>query len=134
VEPPLEGLWWADDMQDFTCGNRDKLSWRMMIVYEPDWLTAEMFEDAVCAAKARLGDPPAGLRLERYLEGPSAQIMHVGPPSAEAPTVARLHREFLPAHNLVPNGHHHEIYLTDPNRVAPQKMKTVLRQPVRKGE
>jgi hypothetical protein len=59
--------------------------------------------------------------------------MHVGPPSAEAPTIARLHRDFLPAHDLTPNGHHHEIYLTDPNRVAPQRLKTVLRQPVRRS-
>jgi len=131
VEPPLEGLWWADDMQDFICGNRDKLNWRMMIVYEPNWLTAEMFVDAVATAKARLGEPPTSLRLESYYEGLSAQIMYLGPPSAEAPTIARLHREFLPTHNLTPDGHHHEIYLTDPNRVAPQRMKTVLRQPVR---
>jgi len=133
VEPPLEGLWWADDLEDFMCGKRDKLNWRMMIVYEPDWLTAKMFADAVATAKARLGEPPASLRLERYPEGLSAQIMYVGPPSAEAPTIARLHREFLPAHDLIPNGHHHEIYLTDPNRVAPQKQKTVLRQPVRRS-
>ncbi len=131
VEPPLEGLWWADDIQDFICGNRDKLNWRMMIVYEPDWLTAEMFKDGLAMAKARLGEPPASLRLEGYREGLSAQIMYVGPPDEEAPTIARLHREFLPARKLIPNGHHHEIYLTDPNRVAPKKLKTVLRQPVR---
>lgn len=131
VEPPLEGLWWADDIQDFICGKRDKLNWRMMIVYEPDWLTAEMFDDAVATATARLGEPPASLRLESYHEGLSAQIMYVGRPEQEAPTIARLHREFLPAHNLIPVGHHHEIYLTDPNRVAPEKMKTVLRQAVR---
>ena len=131
LEPPLEGHWWADDMEDFIRGNRDRLNWRMMIVYEPDWLTVEMFEDAVATAKARLGEPPAGLRLESYCEGRSAQIMHVGPPAAEAPTIARLHKEFLPAHKLIPSGHHHEIYLTDPNRVAPEKLKTVLRQPVR---
>src|SRR5262245_55731508 len=131
VEPPLEGLWWADDIQDFICGNRDKLNWRMMIVYEPDWLTPEMFEDAVATATARLGESPASLRLERYPEGLSAQIMHVGPPSAEASTIARLHGEFLPARNLIPYGYHHEIYLNDPRRVAPEKLKTVLRQPVR---
>lgn len=131
VEPPLEGLWWADDMNDFICGNRDKLNWRMMIVYEPDWLTAEMFDDAVAKAKARLGEPPAGLRVEGHHEGLSAQIMHVGPASEEAPTIARLHREFLPAHSLIPAGYHHEIYLTDPNRVAPERQRTVLRQPVR---
>ena len=132
VEPPLEGLWWADDMQDFIAGNKAKLNWRMMIVYEPDWLTEKIFEDGVAAAKERLGDPPASLRLEAYREGLSAQIMHVGRPSAEAATIARLHREFLPAQSLIPNGYHHEIYLTDPNRVSPEKQKTVLRQPVRR--
>lgn len=131
VEPPLEGLWWADNTQDFICGNREDLNWRMMIVYEPDWLTAEMFDDAVATAKARLGEAPASLRLESHHEGLSAQIMYVGRPNAEGATIARLHREFLPAHNLIPNGYHHEIYLTDPNRVASPKMKTVLRQPVR---
>jgi hypothetical protein len=131
VEPPLEGLWWADDIQDFICGHRDKLKWRMMIVYEPDWLTADMFDDGVRTSTARLGEPPASLRLERYSEGLSAQIMHVGPPGAEAATLARLHGEFLPAHKLVPNGNHHEIYLNDPKRVAPARLKTVLRQPVR---
>ncbi|MGE0481190.1 MAG: GyrI-like domain-containing protein [Phycisphaerae bacterium] len=134
VEPPLEGLWWADDLLDFMQAHRDKLIWRMMIVYEPDWLTPDMFRDGVDAAKARLGEPPPGLRLESYHEGLSVQIMHVGPPSAIASTLARLHREFLPAHHLVPNGRHHEIYLTDPNRVAPDKMKTVLRQPVLRSQ
>ena len=105
----------------------------MVIVHEPDWLTAEMLDDGIAKAKERLGKPPASLRLESYPEGLSAQIMYVGDPSAEGPTIARLHREFLPAHNLVPNGHHHQIYLTDPNHVAPEKQKAVLRQPVRKA-
>ncbi|MCG3129091.1 MAG: hypothetical protein CHACPFDD_04000 [Phycisphaerae bacterium] len=131
VDPPLEGLWWADDVQDFIRGDRAKLNWRMMIVYEPDWLTREMLDDGVAAAKSRLGAPPGSLRLESYREGLCAQTMYVGPPRSEGPTIARLHREFLPAHALTPCGHHHEIYLTDPNRVAPEKMKTVLRQPVR---
>jgi hypothetical protein len=131
VEPPLEGLWWADDMADFIHGRRDRLNWRMMIVYEPDWLTAEMLEEAIAAAKARLGEPPEGLRMDSYHEGLSVQIMHLGPNSAETSTLARLHREFLPARGLAPAGHHHEIYLTDPNRVAPEKRRTVLRQPVR---
>lgn len=131
VEPPLEGLWWADDPQDFIRGNRSQLNWRMMIVYEPNWLTAKMFSDAVAAAKERLGRPPDSLRLESYHEGLCAQIMYAGAPSAEAPTIARLHEQFLPANNLVPSGRHHEIYLTDPNRVAPKRQRTVLRQPVR---
>ena len=129
VEPPLEGLWWADDMNDFIAGNRDKLKWRLMIV-TADWVDEEMFDQAVVKATERLGEPPSGLRLERFAEGMSVQIMHVGPNSEEVATLVRLHDEFLPAHDLVPNGHHHEIYLTDPNRVAPEKLKTVLRQPV----
>lgn len=140
VEPPLEGLWWADDMQDFISGNRDKLNWRMMIVYEDlvglgpvtaGLFTAEMLDDAIAQAKSRLGAPPETLRLENYHEGRSVQIMHVGPPEESIATIARLHGEYLPTHKLTPNGHHHEIYLTDPNRTAPEKMKTVLRQPVR---
>jgi hypothetical protein len=132
VEPPLEGLWWADDIDDFVAGRKDKLKWRLMIVATADWLTHEMFEQAVEKASKKLGAVPAGLRWESYTEGTSAQIMHVGPPGSQAATVARLHHEFLPANNLVPNGHHHEIYLNDPRRVAPEKLKTVLRQPVRK--
>lgn len=81
VEAPPEGLWWADDIQDFLHGNRDKLNWRMMIVFEPDWLTAEMFTDAVGRATAEMGEPPASLLLESYHEGLSAQIMHIGPNS-----------------------------------------------------
>lgn len=134
VEPPLEGLWWAEEMEDFINGNRAKLSWRMMIVYEPDWLTEEMFAAGRTAASSRLGEPPTSLRLEVHREGLCVQIMHVGDPRSERTTLARMHRDYLPAHDLVPNGRHHEIYLTDPNRVSPEKMRTVLRQPVRRTQ
>ena len=130
VAPPLEGLWWADDMEDLVAGNKDKWQWRMMIV-TPDWASDEMFEEAVTKAGKKLGDVPDSLRLENFAEGLSVQIMHIGPYSEEAPTIARLHSEFLPANELVVNGHHHEIYLNDPRRTAPEKLKTVLRQPVR---
>lgn len=133
VEPPLEGLWWADDMEDFIRGRREKMRWRMMIVYEPDWLTGAMFEDAVASTRARLGEPPGELRLETYHEGLAAQILHVGPNSREPETLARLHHEFMPARRLLPNGYHHEIYLNDPRRVAPEKLRTVLRQPVKRS-
>jgi hypothetical protein len=59
--------------------------------------------------------------------------MHIGPYSAEAPTIARLHKEFLPANGLTENGHHHEIYLSDPRRTPTEKLRTVIRQPVRKA-
>jgi hypothetical protein len=129
VEPPLEGLWWAEDMNDLISGNREKLKWRLMIV-TADWVDQEMFDQALANTSERLGEPPSSLRLERFAEGLSVQIMHVGPNSEEVATLARLHHEFLPEHDLVPRGHHHEIYLTDPKRVAPEKLKTVLRQPV----
>ena len=127
---PLEGLWWADDWNDFVADNRTNWRWTMMIM-QPDWITAEMFAAAVDKAKKKLGSPPASLRLESFAEGRAVQIMHVGPYSAEGPTIARLHAEFLPANGLVENGHHHEIYLGDPRKTAPEKLKTVLRQPVR---
>jgi len=78
---------------------------------------------------------PAALdkvRLERYNEGLSVQIMHIGSYDDEAPTIAALHKEFLPENDLTENGKHHEIYLSDPRRVAPEKLKTVLRQPVKR--
>ena len=130
VEPPLECLWWADDMQDFIQGNKDKFKWRIMIV-TADWVSDEMFKEAVSKTEERLGEVPDRLQLGTYDEGTSVQIMHIGPPSELGPTVARLHEEFLPVNKLIPNGHHHEIYLNDPRRVAPEKVKTVVRQPVR---
>jgi hypothetical protein len=131
VEPPLEGLWWADDVEDFIQGNRDKLKWRMMIV-TADWVDQVLFDQAVEETGRRLGDAPQSFRLDRLFEGRCVQIMHTGDYAKEAAGLAaRLHHEFLPEHGLVPNGHHHEIYLTDPNRVGPEKMRTVLRQPVR---
>jgi hypothetical protein len=131
VEPPLECLWWSDDINDFIAGKKDRLKWRLMIVATADWFEEEMFEQAVEKASKKLGEVPASLRLERYAEGKSVQIMHVGPAGSQAAPVARLYNEFLPANKLIPNGHYHEIYLNDPRRVAPEKLRTVLRQPVR---
>jgi hypothetical protein len=102
------------------------------MVVTADWVDDAMFDEAVTTAGERLGEPPDTLRLERYDEGRSVQIMFVGDYRAEAANIARrLHAGFLPEHGLVPNGHHHEIYLNDPNRVAPEKWRTVVRQPVR---
>jgi hypothetical protein len=82
-------------------------------------------------ATKKLGTPPPSLRFESFHEGLSVQILHVGSYADEAPTIARLHNEFLPGNGLVETGHHHEIYLSDPRKTAPEKLKTVLRQPVR---
>lgn len=129
--PPLEGLWWADDMEAFVAGNKHNWRWTMMIMV-PDWITAGMFCAARDKSARKLGAAPGSLRLERYHEGLSVQIMHIGSYDAEAPTIRRLHTEYLPENGLVPSGHHHEIYLSDPRRVPPARLKTVLRQPVRK--
>jgi hypothetical protein len=129
VEPPLEVLWWADDMRDFIGGDRAKWKWRQMIVMA-DWVDEELFHRGRTGATERLGEPPSTLRLDRFDEGTSVQIMHVGREEDAILTKARLYDEFLPAHDLVATGSFHEIYLSDPKRVAPEKMRTVLRQPV----
>jgi hypothetical protein len=130
--PPLEGLWWAEDMNTFTATtSKDDWLWTMMIMV-PDWIEDELVvrtRDEVAASK----DLPAleRLRFAQYDEGLSVQIMHIGSYADEAPTIHRLHHEFLPGEGLTENGKHHEIYLSDPRRVAPEKLRTVLRQPVK---
>ena len=129
--PPLEGLWWADNMDTFTTA-RDKSQWDWtMMIMQPDWITNTLFAEA-CATVKKQKDPTAlsKLRLETYAEGLSIQIMHIGSYDDEGPILHTLHHEFMPAHGYTFNGKHHEIYLGDPRRVAPEKLKTVLRQPV----
>jgi hypothetical protein len=131
VVPPLEGLWWAQDMESFKTREKDKWSWTMMIMV-PDFVERTMAEEAVAAATAKK-DLPAigGLRLEELPEGRAAQTMHIGSYDEEGPILKYLHEEFLPANGLVESGRHHEIYLGDPRKTAPEKLRTVLRQPVR---
>jgi hypothetical protein len=126
---PLEGLWWVDDMSTFTVD--DKASWKWTaLIAQPDLVTAELVEQAVATAAARRPLPAAGrVRLERFREGRAAQVLHRGPFSAEGPTIARLH-SFITEQGLARRGKHHEIYLTDFRRTAPERLKTVLRQPV----
>ncbi len=131
VVPPLEGLWWADDMMAFVEDRRDDWKWTMMIMV-PDWIAPSMIDEAVEAAKAKKDLPALTLlRHEMFEEGRCVQILHIGPYSEEGPVLARLHDEFMPANGLTYNGRHHEIYLGDPRKTAPEKLKTVLRQPVR---
>lgn len=131
VVGPLEALWWADDMSTFLTRKKSDWQWTIMIL-QPDFVTSALFVRAVDKASKKLGAPPASLRLETYHEGLSVQTLHIGSYDDEAPTLARLHQEFLPANGLKETGHHHEIYLSDPRKVAPQKLKTILRQPVKR--
>jgi hypothetical protein len=132
VVPPLEGLWWAEDMGSFVERAKSEWDWTMMIM-QPDWITLQMVEMARQQAP-RSKDLPAlpKLRLESYGEGLAVQILHLGSYDDETPTIAQLHGEFLPANGLVEAGKHHEIYLSDPRRTAPEKLRTVIRQPVRR--
>lgn len=130
VVGPLEGLWWADDMADFMARLKDAWRWRLL-VNVPDWITQDMVADAkdTVLAKKRLRNI-ADVRSQALREGTSAQVLHIGPYDDETATLARLHDEYLPAQGLRETGLHHEIYLSDPRRTKPAKLKTILRQPV----
>ncbi|ANI93944.1 GyrI-like domain-containing protein [Dietzia timorensis] len=138
VVPPLEGLWWAEDMASFTTA-RDKTrwSWTLMLLV-PEWLGAADV-DAACAgarakADAKSTAPPPRLdelRLQSLAEGRCAQTLHVGPFDAEGPVLTEMHTSFIPDQGLALAGTHHEIYLSDVRKTAPEKLRTILRQPVR---
>jgi hypothetical protein len=132
VVPPLEGLWWAESM-DFFSTNRDKNTWDWtMMIMQPDWITQDIVDQAVTQVQDKNLVAVPLLRLETYAEGLSAQILHIGSYDDEGPTLLRLHQSWLPENGYIENGKHHEIYLSDPRRTAPDKLKTVLRQPIKK--
>ena len=130
VVPPLEGLWWADDPADFVARRKDRWCWTMMIM-APEFIDHSLFEAAVEKSKKKLGIPPDSLRLERLEEGTALQILHVGSYDDEGPTLAQLHDREKPSRGLTFAGPHHEIYLSDPRKTEPAKLRTILRQPVR---
>lgn len=131
VVMPLEGLWWAEDMDSFTA-SRDKSRWDWtLMIMTPDWIDQHMFDAAIEQAgaegrPARIGD----IRLESLSEGCCVQTLHIGPFDDEADVLARMHHEFIPDNGLRMVGKHHEIYLSDSRKVAPEKLRTILRQPV----
>jgi hypothetical protein len=128
---PLQGLWWADDMRDFSVGNKDVWKWTVMIM-QPEYVTLDLLEEALPQVEKKKNPPALSkVRFESYHEGLAVQIMHLGPFSAEGPTIQRMH-DFATENGYELRGKHHEIYLSDPRRAAPEKMKTVLRQPVSK--
>lgn len=138
---PLEALWWmegagADEaMARLASGangdeaERDRWHWRAMIMQLPP-IAETLIDRAVADATAKKPNPAlASVRFERWAEGPSAQILHVGPYSTESASIAVLHRA-IAEHGSRPRGRHHEIYLGDPRTSAPEKLRTILRQPV----
>ena len=131
VVMPLEGLWWADDMDVFTA-SRDKSRWDWtLMIMVPDWIDQHMFAASVEQAGAK--DRPARLdevRLESLSEGRCVQTLHVGSFDDEADVLSRMHHQFIPENGLHMVGKHHEIYFSDFRKVAPEKRRTLLRQPV----
>ncbi|WP_294179696.1 GyrI-like domain-containing protein [uncultured Schumannella sp.] len=131
VVPPLEGLWWAEDMSVFT-SSRDKTQWDWtLMIMVPDWIDVALVETAIERAGAKT--PPARLgdvRFETLSEGRCVQTLHLGSFDDEGPVLQRMHEEFIPAEGLRMTGRHHEIYLSDVRKSAPEKLRTILRQPV----
>lgn len=127
---PLEGLWWSDNMEDFSSGNKENWQWTAMIM-QPDVITEELFNHAVQQVKDKKSPKSLDkIRFSSYDEGRAAQVMYVGPYSDEGPTIEKLH-DFISEQGGTLKGakRHHEIYLGDPRRTAPEKLKTIIRQP-----
>jgi len=129
---PLEGLWWTDDMSEFTLEDRGNWLWRMMIMV-PDLITSEMVTRSIEDLRNKKNPPRLeDVRFESFEEGLSAQVFHSGPyGEAERPTVQKLHA-FLKENGYVLRGKHHEIYFNSPLRTDPSKLKTIIRQPAEK--
>jgi hypothetical protein len=126
---PLEGLWWADDPRVFHAADKSTWKWTAMIA-QPEFITRAQVDAAM--EEVRKKKNPAALdrvRFETLTEGAAAQILYVGPFADEGPTILRMH-EFIRAAGKKLRGKHHEIYLSDPRRTAPEKLKTILRQPM----
>ncbi len=125
---PLEGLWWLADGYDFTAARKADWDWTMMIA-QPEFVTARLVEEARTKAIAKKGLPVLGeVRFEEFAEGRCAQLLHVGPYADEGPVIAGLH-EFIHGLGGELTGRHHEIYLGDPRRTAPERLRTIIRQP-----
>lgn len=127
---PLQALWWMAGGRKFsTRAPRSAWRWRAMLAV-PGFITAAMVDKARKQAFDRKPLPALKkLKVERWKEGLCAQVLHLGPYAAEMPTIDRLHA-FIKERGYRPKGRHHEIYLSDPGRTAPRKLKTILRQPV----
>ena len=126
---PLEGLWWADDMSKFTPDDKSAWKWTVMIM-QPDFITADHVQAALeMVRKKKPSLPWSDVRFETMNEGRSAQLLHIGPFSAEGPAIERLHQVI---HDLgfELTGKHHEIYLSDMSKAKPDKWKTIIRQPM----
>ena len=126
----LEGLWWTDEQGTFRMGlAKDLWNWTMLVV-QPEVVTARMLAQTAKELAAKKDNPAiAQVRLERLKEGPCAQVLHVGPYDAEGPTIAALH-DFIAAQGKLARQAPRDLPRRPPPRAAPEKLKTLLRQPV----
>jgi len=135
VVMPLEGLWWVENMEDFSIEDKSSWKWTTMI-RQPDFINKTMIKAAMEEVEAKKNpEALSKIRFESLNEGLSAQIMHIGPYSEEGPTVERLHN-FIHENGYEFDGanideKHHEIYLSDMRRTKPERLKTIVRQPIR---
>ena len=127
---PLEGLWWVDNMEDFKTSSKDEWIWTAMI-RQPDFMLNDHLSVALELASKKNDHLNFNrIRLEEYIEGLSVQVLYYGPYADEGPTIEKIHNfAFDQGYQL--HGKHHEIYLSDPRRTAPEKLKTVIRQPIK---
>lgn len=132
VVPPLEALWWSGDMDAFTVA-RDKSQWDWTVmIMIPEWIPDDMVDEAVTAtARSKRGASVDKVHVLSLAEGRCIQTLHVGSYDDEADVLAHLHHEVIPSAGLQMTGKHHEIYLNDARRGDPQRLRTILRQPVR---
>ncbi|PIE33381.1 hypothetical protein CSA56_11925 [candidate division KSB3 bacterium] len=129
---PLEGLWWADDMGQFSIQDKSNWQWTVMTMQPEQYITVNLVQEAIVQVDKKKGLAALSkLRFERFEEGLAAQVMHIGPFSEEGPTIEKLH-DFIEEQGYQRSGRHHEIYLSDFRRTAPEKLKTIIRQPMRK--
>jgi len=126
---PLEALWWSDDMSAFSTGNKEVWKWTLMIM-QPEFISKKMVSKAQVEVERK--KKPVSLplvRFETFKEGKAAQVMNIGPFSEEGPTIEKVHL-FIKENGSRRVGKHHEIYLSDIRRAAPENWKTIIRQPM----
>jgi hypothetical protein len=128
--PPTEFQFWAKNKKDFINGNKDKWSWRVMMLC-PDFMPENVIEDAIVQVEKKLGLVLGSARLDYLNEGKSVQYLYVGPYGGIAKVCEKLYGEFLPENNLTAHGYYHEIYMNDPTRAMPKQRKIIIRQPVK---
>ncbi len=134
VVMPLEGLWWVDNMHNFSINDKSSWKWTAMI-RQPDFITKNMIKQAIQEVKRKKN--PASLskiRFESLHEELSAQIMHIGPYHKEQPTIEKLHTFINESdYDFNQTQKHHEIYISDVRRIKPERLKTVIRNPIKKS-